>query len=108
MKWDNFTADRVASFKCKESSKQSIFWDGKTPGLGLRVTASGAKSYIFQTELYGKTIRMTIGDQRAWSISDAQAEASRLKVKTDQGIDPRQVEAEKRAAKEAAETARKA
>lgn len=108
MKWDNFTSERVASFKCKLGAKQSIFWDGKTPGLGLRVTASGAKSYIFQTELHGKTLRLTIGDQRAWSISDAQAEAMRLKVLTDQGIDPRQVEAEKKAAQATAEVAKKA
>jgi integrase len=108
MKWDNFTSERVTSFKCKPGAKQSIFWDGKTPGLGLRVTASGAKSYIFQTELHGKTLRLTIGDQRAWSISDAQAEAARLKVKTDQGIDPRQEVAEEKAAKQAAEETKKA
>lgn len=108
MKWDNFTSERVASFKCKPGAKQSIFWDGKSPGLGLRVTASGAKSYIFQTELHGKTLRLTIGDQRAWSISHAQEEANRLKVKTDQGIDPRQEAADKKAADQAAAAAKKA
>lgn len=108
MKWDNFTSERVASFQCKPGAKQTIFWDGKQPGLGLRVTASGAKSYIFQTELHGKTMRITIGNYPAWSISDAQTEAARLKVKTDQGIDPRQEAAEKKAAKQAAETAKKA
>lgn len=101
MKWENFTAERVASFKCKPGKQQSIYWDGKTPGLGLRVTATGAKSYIFETALHGKTIRMTIGNMRTWMISAAQAEATRLKVMTDQGIDPRQVEADKTAAKEA-------
>ena len=107
MKWENFTTGRVAGFKCKPGIKQSIFWDGKTPGLGLRVTASGAKSYIFQTDLHGKTIRLTIGDSRAWSISDAQDKATRLKVMTDQGIDPRQVEAEKKATQQAAEAIEK-
>ena len=101
MKRENFTAERVAGFKCQPGKQQSIFWDGKTPGLGLRVTAAGAKSYIFQTDLNGKTIRMTIGDPRNWAIGDAQAEASRLKVMTDQGIDPRQVIADAIAAKEA-------
>src|SRR3989304_5612246 len=101
MKRENFTADRVAGFKCAPGKKQSIYGDGKTPGLGLRVTANGAKSYIFETRLNGKTIRMTIGDSRTWSIGKAQAEASRLKVMTDQGIDPRQVIAEQEAAKEA-------
>ena len=108
MKWDNFTSERVASYKCKPGAKQSIFWDGKQSGLGLRVTASGAKSYIFQTELHGKTMRITIGNYPAWSISDAQTEAARLKVKTDQGIDPRQEAAEEKAAEQAVEEARKA
>lgn len=103
MKWDNFTSDRVASYKCKPGAKQTIFWDGKQSGLGLRVTASGAKSYIFQTELHGKTMRITIGNYPAWSISDAQTEAARLRVKTDQGIDPRQEKAEEKKAQQTAD-----
>jgi integrase len=104
MKQENFTAERVTGFKCKKGKKQSIYWDGKTPGLGLRVTAAGAKAYIFETKLNGKTIRMTIGDPRNWPIGKAQAEASRLKVMTDQGIDPRQVIADAITAKEAQAT----
>jgi len=101
MKWENFTSDRVAAYTCKPGKQQSIFWDGKTPGLGLRVTKNGAKSYIFETALHGKTIRMTIGDLRTWGIGKAQKEAARLKTLTDQGIDPRQVIAAAIAAKEA-------
>ncbi|MEQ1526145.1 MAG: integrase family protein, partial [Gallionella sp.] len=101
MKRENFTAERVAGFKCQTGKKQSIYWDGKTPGLGLRVTAAGSKAFIFETRLNGQTIRMTIGDPRNWKIGGAQAEASRLKVMTDQGIDPRQVIADAIAAKEA-------
>jgi len=108
MKWDNFTSERVASFQCKPGAKQTIFWDGKQSGLGLRVTASRAKSYIFQTELHGKTMRITIGNYPVWSISDAQTEAARLKVKTDQGIDPRQEAADKKATDQAAAAAKKA
>lgn len=96
-KKENFTAGRVAAFKCETGKKQTIFWDGKTPGLGLRVTANGSKSYIFETRLHGKTLRKTIGDARAWTIDKAQTEASRLQVLTDQGVDPRQLEADERA-----------
>lgn len=95
MERKNFTSALVAGFICKQGKKQSIYWDGKTPGLGLRVTATGAKSYIFETSLHGKTIRMTIGDVRTWAIGKAQGEATRLKAMTDQGTDPRQVIAEK-------------
>jgi integrase len=101
MKRENFTADRIAGFKCKHDKQQSIYWDGKTPGLGLRVTATGTKSYIFQTDLHGKTIRMTIGDPRTWGIRKAQEEATRLKAMTDKGIDPREVIAAAISAKEA-------
>ena len=90
-KKDNFTAGRVEAFKCETGKGQSILWDGKSAGLGLRATAAGAKSYIFQTKLHGKTLRLTIGDVRTYTISKAQAEANRLKALTDQGIDPREL-----------------
>ncbi|MFC3375875.1 tyrosine-type recombinase/integrase [Rugamonas sp. CCM 8940] len=90
----NFTADRVAAFQCEAGKQQSILWDAKTPGLGLRVTAAGARSYIFETRLQGKTLRITIGDVRTWTVVKAQAEATRYKADTDRDIDPRQVRAE--------------
>src|SRR5476649_425775 len=98
----NFTAERVADFECELGKQQSIFWDAKAPGLGLRVTAANARSYIFETRLNGKTLRITIGDTRTWPLAKAQAEAQRYKAQTDQGIDPRQVKAEHLAAQEAA------
>ncbi|MBU3990913.1 MAG: Arm DNA-binding domain-containing protein [Gammaproteobacteria bacterium] len=87
----NFTAERIARFQCEPGRQQTIHWDGKTPGLGLRVTAAGAKSYVFETSLCGKTLRITIGDPRTWSIGKAQAKATELKTLTDQDIDPRQL-----------------
>lgn len=97
----NFTADRVASFQCEDGKQQSIFWDAKAPGLGLRVTAAGARSYIFETRLNGKTLRITVGDVRTWTVGKAQAEATRYKAMTDQGIDPRQLRADQAAQAEA-------
>jgi integrase len=101
-KKENFTAERVAAFKPEPGKQQSIYWDAKTPGLGLRVTAAGAKSYIFETRLHGKTIRLTIGDLRTWAIGKAQSKATEYKSLTDQGIDPRQQASEQRAKVEAA------
>jgi hypothetical protein len=60
-------------------------------GSELMTYAASSKAYIFETKLNGKTIRMTIGDPSNWGIGKAQVEASRLKVMTDQGINPRQV-----------------
>lgn len=68
---------------------QSIFWDAKTPGLGLRITKNGVKSFILQSRLRGKTVRLTIGQFGTWDIQAAQVEARRLAVSIDRGIDPR-------------------
>jgi integrase len=106
MKWDNFTSSRVEAFKCAEGRQQSIYWDGKTPGLGLRVTANDAKSYIFETTLNGKTLRITIGDVRTWSIGQAQAKATAYKAQTDSGIDPRKVRADQVAAERESKVAK--
>jgi len=101
MKWNNFTEKRVTGFKCAEGKKQSIFWDGKVQGLGLRVTASGSKSYIFETSINKKTIRITIGNISTYTIEEAQDIATEYKAQTDKSIDPRQVKADALAAKQA-------
>jgi integrase len=108
MKKENFTTDRVAKFKCITGKAQSIFWDAKTPGLGLRVTAAGSKAYIFETSLNGKTLRITIGSPQTWTLDAAQKEACELKGMTDKGRDPRQVKADILAAEQALRDSKKA
>lgn len=103
----NFTAEVIAAYQCKAGKSQTIYWDAKTTGLGLRVTSNGAKSYIFETSLNNKTIRITIGDIRTYSIKSAQSEVTTLKAMTDKGIDPRQVKAERLAKNEAVKKALK-
>ena len=101
MKKENFTADRVAAFQCEPGKQQTIHWDGKTAGLGLRVTAAGARAYIYESRLFGKTVRVTIGDAGAWKLGKARTEAARLKTLIDDGKDPREVRAEQQNAHEA-------
>lgn len=103
----NFTAEVIANYQCKAGKAQTIYWDAKTTGLGLRVTSTGAKSYIFETSLNNKTIRMTIGDIRTYSIKAAQIEATNLKAMTDKGIDPRQAKVDQIAKDEAKVKAKK-
>lgn len=97
----NFTAERVATLQCEDGKTQTIHWDAKTPGLGLRVTPAGSRAYIFESRLFGKTVRVTIGDPRNWALAKARTEASRLKTLVDDGKDPREVKAEQQAAHEA-------
>ena len=54
----NFTAGRLADFACPGGKAQAFLWDSKAPGLALRVTAQGARAYIFQGRLRdGQTVR---------------------------------------------------
>lgn len=89
-----FTNGRIESFQCPPGTQQAFLWDATAPGLGLRVVASGIKAYVFQSKFQNKTIRITIGSPAAWDISAAQAEARRLKVSVDAGLDPRVQKAE--------------
>jgi integrase len=86
----SFTAAKINGLECEKGKSQTLYWDSKTPSLGVRITPTGNKAYIFQTWFNGTNLRLTIGDAGTWSLGDAQAEARRLKVLTDQKIDPRE------------------
>jgi len=92
------TPERIRALQPGE--RQSFLWDTEAPGLGVRVTPNGAKSFIFQAKLNGATVRMTLGDVSAWTIDAARREARRLSVLIDQGIDPRLEREERRAENE--------
>lgn len=96
----NLTATRIADYKCDDGKDQSILWDATAPGLGLRATAGGKKQFIFQAKIkgLGTDPRIPIGDPAAWKLPDAREQARQYKLMTDRGLDPRTVEADKRAA----------
>ena len=75
--------------------------DADKKGLRLRVTKAGGKHWQFETRLKGKLITRALGEWPAVSIADAKAEAHRLRGLTETGIDPRELEREALAAKEA-------
>ena len=102
------TAGRVRDFSCETGKTQSFLWDTDAPGLAIRATANGAKSYVFQGKLNAASIRVTIGDVKSWDIETgdhdrpgAREQARKLQTLIDQGIDPRQAKAEQLAGVEA-------
>ncbi|WP_066260411.1 MULTISPECIES: tyrosine-type recombinase/integrase [Hydrogenophaga] len=93
------TAGAIARLSCRSDTKaQAFLRDTKAPGLRVRVTNTGSKSFVFERKLASRTIRLTIGDVRTWSIEQARAEARRLAVVLDAGQDPREIERQKQAA----------
>lgn len=85
----NFTVERVANFQCIPNKTQSFLRDARTPGLGLRVTLGGSRTYIFEARAGNKVLRRKIGDARTMLLKDAQAAATDLKRLTDAKKDPR-------------------
>ena len=88
----DLTAGAIERLTCPAGKMQAFMRDSKAPGLRVRVTAAGAKSFVFEAKLNRQTIRRTIGDVRAWSIEAARTDANRLRVTLDAGTDPREVE----------------
>lgn len=89
------TAGLIERLKCPPEMTQAFLRDSKAPGLRVRVTPSGFKSFVFEAKLNQETIRCTIGDVRAWRIDgpegtpNARSEANMLRVTVDRGDDPR-------------------
>lgn len=92
----------IDALACPPGKMQAFLRDKKAPGLRVRVTAAGAKSFVFEGKLSRQTIRLTIGDVRAWSIDGAQQEANRIRVLLDRDIDPRKLVREQAAERAAA------
>jgi integrase len=108
------TINRIAKLNCPPDKSQVFLRDSEVPGLGIRCTPS-RKTFIFEADLHGKTIRVTIGEYPAWLLDaghgsnepNARRRARELRSLIDQGIDPRllekqaQAEAERQRTEEA-------
>jgi len=88
----DLTAGLIEALRCPEGKEQAFLRDADSKGLRVRVTAAGAKSYVFESKVNGKTLRRTVGDTGAWTIVAARAEANRLRVLVDQKTDPRELD----------------
>ena len=101
----NLTAGAIERLTCPAGKQQAFMRDSEAPGLRVRVTAAGAKSFVYEAKLNRQTIRRTIGDVKAWSIEQARTEARRLAVVLDGGQDPRELERQQQAAQAAEKAA---
>lgn len=87
----SFTTLLISNLLCPYGKSQALFWDKDTANLGLRITANGSKSFIFEGSLNNQTIRITIGNVSNCSIEAARARAIKLRSLLNQGIDPRKL-----------------
>jgi len=77
----------------KSKTAQTDFFDAKTLGLVLRVSASGVKSWnlFFTSPKTGKRARTTLGRYPRTTLADARTRALEAMAHVDAGVDPRDV-----------------
>lgn len=69
-------------------SGNKVHYDSEVKGFGVRVTAAGARSFIFNYRVGKRERRITIGSFDIWKTTAARDEAARLKRMVDGGRDP--------------------
>lgn len=69
-------------------SKDYVIWDDDLPGFGLRVFASGKRSYVIQYRSAGRSRRYTIGLHGVWTPDRARLEAKAQLGRVAQGENP--------------------
>jgi integrase len=69
-------------------TSQVLYRDTDVSGLALRITKSGAKTFVFGYSVNGRERRMRIGGFPDWSVGAARDHARILRMKVDTGHDP--------------------
>jgi integrase len=68
--------------------KDYVIWDDELPGFGLRIFASGKRSYVIQYRSAGRSRRYTIGLHGVWAPETARQEAKVQLGRVAQGDNP--------------------
>lgn len=97
----DLTVGLIERAECPDGLPFVLLKDADKKGLRLRVTAAGGKHWQFETRVKGKLFTRALGEWPTVSISDARAEAHRLRGMTELGTDPREVERKEREEEEA-------
>lgn len=63
-------------------------WDARVPGFGMRVSASGTKTFVLVYRHRGRPRRLTLGRYPFTSLADARDKATEALRQVEQGSDP--------------------
>jgi integrase len=81
------TATFIRNASAEPNRERSVYWDAVTPGFGLMVTKTGARSYVLQYRAAGRSRRLTL-DASALSLDEARREARKHLGAVAKGADP--------------------
>lgn len=89
-------SQKVVSSLAPPSMGNRVVWDDEVTGLGVRITAAGAISYVLRYVIHGRERRYTIGKHPDLSPSAAREKATILRGEITGGHDPLAVRIEAR------------
>lgn len=84
----------LRTLKCRAGKSKDAHYDPTCPGLAIRVTASGRKTWTFDFGPATKRARITLGTYPATSLETAKDLAIAARGQVEAGKDPRDVAAE--------------
>jgi integrase len=82
------TTKAIASAALPKGKSDAIFFDDEMPGFGLRLRASGFRTFVFQYRMGHATRRLTLGSATAATLAMARKKAAELQAKVRLGGDP--------------------
>jgi integrase len=82
------TQRRIETLQCPAGKKDILVFDDEQSGLGVRVTASGGRSFLAQYRHAGQKRRMPLGSCSAISLADARNAARAIMGDVAKGLDP--------------------
>lgn len=80
--------DKAVRDAIPPSRGNRIRYDARLPGFGLRITAAGNRSFVFNYRVKGRERRITIGHYPTWTVLAARKQAEQLRRQIDLGFDP--------------------
>lgn len=83
-----WTDAQIKALKPKEARYETYIIKG---GLGIRVTPTGVKTWIYRYKIDGKTEKLTIGHYPPMSLHDANVEFLRLSHQRRDGVNPKEL-----------------
>ena len=87
-----FGKTRLMALSLPAEEKRDTYHDTKTPGLQLRVTSSGTKTFsVYRRLKSGEPVRETLGRFPAMTVEQARKAAAAVIAKIEEGCDPTEV-----------------
>jgi integrase len=82
-----FTQAKVEGLRHGGAHATQYIYDAGKPGLAVRLTSGGARTFVFVGRLHGKVARITLGRLEALSLAKARAAVDKIRGDVALGID---------------------